>query len=172
MSLNPAIEKLNVWGEQLVRFGWSIFWQSTLLITAMFLLDLFFHRKLRPAIRYVLWLVVLIKLLLPPSLAFPGSAAWWMRPREVAPTVPQPATYAVTYGPARSPGVLRQTDYSVAPPPRVKLSAQACALVVATGAALALFGLITWRWHGLRRLLQGTQPAPDWLLNHLVGAQR
>src|SRR5262245_17622304 len=71
-----------------------MFWQSSLLIALIYVLDLALRRKVRAAVRYALWLIVLVKLVLPPSLALPTSLAWWVRqpePAPVAAVVPAPA---------------------------------------------------------------------------------
>jgi beta-lactamase regulating signal transducer with metallopeptidase domain len=72
-------EILNLWGEQALRFAWPMFWQSSLLILILFATDFLLRRKLRPAVRYGLWLLLLVKLILPPTLALPTSVAWWLR---------------------------------------------------------------------------------------------
>src|ERR1041385_4720475 len=77
LSFNSVIERLNLWGDYSVRVAWPLFWQSTILIGGMFFLDYFLRRKLRPSVRQALWLVVLIKLILPPNFAFPTGIGWW-----------------------------------------------------------------------------------------------
>ena len=99
-TMNALIEALNVWADHALRFAWPMLWQSSLLIGLLFALDLLLKRKVRPAVRYALWLVVLVKLLLPPSLAFPTSAGWWLRPANAAPARPRPTSVVVTYGAA------------------------------------------------------------------------
>ena len=59
------------------------------------------RRKIRPAVRYTLWFVVFVKLLLPPTLALPTGAAWWLRRAMPAPMVPHARTLTVSY---REPG--------------------------------------------------------------------
>src|SRR5690242_2637166 len=98
MTFDAVIERLNLWGGHFVRIAWPLFWQSSLLIVGMFLLDIFLRRRLRPSVRHALWLVVLIKLLLPPSFALPCGIGWWLRPREVALAKKPVASYVVTYG--------------------------------------------------------------------------
>ena len=78
--MSSLIESLNLWGERFVQFAWPILWQSSLLIVAMFAIDFASRQKLRASVRYALWLVVMVKLLLPPTLAAPTSVAWWVRP--------------------------------------------------------------------------------------------
>jgi hypothetical protein len=78
-------------------------WQSSLLIGVLFALDLLLRRRLRPAVRYALWLVVLVKVLLPPSLAFPTGPGWWLRPAQVVPAKPHPTSVVVTYSTTEDP---------------------------------------------------------------------
>ncbi|HEX3890540.1 MAG TPA: hypothetical protein VHX90_06785, partial [Verrucomicrobiae bacterium] len=66
--MNPLIETLNLLGQQFLNFAWPMLWQSSLLITIIFILDFLLRRKIRASIRYALWLIVLVKLILPPSL--------------------------------------------------------------------------------------------------------
>jgi lysylphosphatidylglycerol synthetase-like protein (DUF2156 family) len=88
--MNALIESLNHWGGQFVNFAWPMLWQSSLLIAVVFTLDLLLARKIRAAVRYALWLAVLVKLLLPPALALPTGAAWWL----VHAKLPAPALIA------------------------------------------------------------------------------
>src|SRR5215469_9362449 len=73
-------DTLNHFGAQFLSFAWPMLWQSSLLIAVVFAVDHIFARKLRASVRHALWLAVLIKLLLPPTLALPTSAAWWLFP--------------------------------------------------------------------------------------------
>src|SRR6266568_4381089 len=98
MMSDAVIERLNLWGDHCARIGWPLLWQSSLLIVGVFIADFFLRRKIRPSVRQALWFVVLVKLLLPPSFAIPTGIGWWLRPREVAPAKPKPASYIVTYG--------------------------------------------------------------------------
>ena len=69
--MTTFIETLNLWGDYFLKFAWPVLWQSSLLIAIIFVLEFALRRKIRTAIRYALWLMVLVKLLLPPSLALP-----------------------------------------------------------------------------------------------------
>src|SRR5215831_6898579 len=83
-------------------FAWPMLWQSALLIAVLFGLDLLLSRKVRPTIRYALWTVVLIKLVLPPSLALPTGPTWWVRSGHEKRMGPQPTTAVLTYGRSNS----------------------------------------------------------------------
>ena len=50
-----------------------MFWQASLLVVLVFAVDSLIQRWVWPQVRYALWLLVLVKLLLPPSLSFPAS---------------------------------------------------------------------------------------------------
>ncbi len=71
--MTSLVQTLNLLGAQAFQFAWSMLWQSSLLITLLFLLDLALRRRARAAVRYALWLVLLVKLVLPPTLALWAS---------------------------------------------------------------------------------------------------
>lgn len=51
----------------------AMFWQLTILIIFIFLLDLFLEKWIFPQLRYSLWLLVLIKLVIPPDYSLPSG---------------------------------------------------------------------------------------------------
>ncbi len=139
------IEILNHWGEHFLNFVWPMLWQSSLLIAIIFVLDVALRRKIRAAIRYALWMMVLVKLLLPPSLALPTSLAWWLLPSPQSPAMPQKTSYVVTYGEQTAPTIPPQFQPASAPI-QTRISAAAWTLA-ASGAVSA--GLLSWlliRW--------------------------
>jgi lysylphosphatidylglycerol synthetase-like protein (DUF2156 family) len=82
--MSECIETLNGWGEHFWDFAWPMLWQSSLLIAVVFAFDLLLVRRIRASVRYALWMAVLIKLILPPALALPTGATWWLwRPHPV-----------------------------------------------------------------------------------------
>src|SRR6476619_2241714 len=97
--MNSMIESLNLWGRQALDLAWPMFWQSSLLIVVVLALDLVLRHKVRAAVRYALWLVVLLKLVLPTSLALPTGVAWWLpRHKEFSPpTKPQTPAVIVSH---------------------------------------------------------------------------
>jgi type II secretory pathway component GspD/PulD (secretin)/beta-lactamase regulating signal transducer with metallopeptidase domain len=169
--MNLLIETLNAWAEHALRFAWPMLWQSSLLIGLLFALDLLMRRKVRPAVRYSLWLVVLVKLVLPPSLAVPTSPGWWLRPAITVPAEPRRTTVVVTYGPSESPVFpVAATPVFVAPPrPHLLPAAWAFVGVVAVGVGLLAWML--WRWHQVARDARRAAAAPEWL-SELLHEQR
>ena len=96
--MNSFIETLNHWGGNFLDFAWPMLWQSSLLIVVLFAFDFLFRRKLRASIRYALWLVVLVKLCVPPTLALPTSPAWWLHKTPPPPAAKSATShYTVTY---------------------------------------------------------------------------
>src|SRR6266536_746434 len=73
-----AIEILNDWGRGFRNFALPMLWQSSLLIIILFALDFALRRRVRAIVRHALWLLLLIKLLLPPSFASATSLAYWL----------------------------------------------------------------------------------------------
>jgi beta-lactamase regulating signal transducer with metallopeptidase domain/lipopolysaccharide export system protein LptA len=172
MMFDGVIERLNLWGDQISRIAWPLFWQSSILMAGMFLLDLFLRRRLRASVRHALWLVVLIKLLLPPAFAFPTGAAWWLRPREVAPAKAPVTSYVVTYGPTHATIPLPASSPRIIPAPQIRLSRPAWALFGTAGLGLTLLIVMLARWQLLRHQLRISQLAPLWLQEMVHETQR
>lgn len=82
----------------ILAHGVSMLAQSAALVSIVALVDTGFGRRLRPALRHALWLLVLVKLLLPPALTLPTGLAYWIHAsspvQPVAPDVRDPANVA------------------------------------------------------------------------------
>src|SRR5579863_5791909 len=94
--MNQKIEILNQWGGRWLEFAWPMLWQSSVLIAVVLALDYVLARKIRASVRHALWLVVLVKLLLPPALALPTGIMWWLSPGKSAAKLPALNHYTVT----------------------------------------------------------------------------
>src|SRR5471030_2327209 len=127
--MNSFIETLNQWGGNFSGFAWPMFWQSSLLIMALFAFDLFFRRRLRASIRYALWLVVLVKLCVPPTLALPTSPAWWLQKTPPPVTARHEAHYTVTYDNSPLPE-MAQAPLLAFVPPKPAMTLAAWSLVI------------------------------------------
>jgi beta-lactamase regulating signal transducer with metallopeptidase domain/HEAT repeat protein len=75
--MNSFIEMLNLRGGQFLHFAWPMLWQSSLLIAFIFVVDFALRKRLRAAVRYALWMLVLVKLLLPAAFSLPTSVSHW-----------------------------------------------------------------------------------------------
>jgi len=63
----------NQLGAWFCSFAIAIFVQSSILIAVLFLIDWILHKRVRAIFRYWLWMLVLIKLVLPVALASPAG---------------------------------------------------------------------------------------------------
>ena len=74
------IEQINRMSEIWWNWMWPMFWQVSVLIVVITLIDLVLRKYVWPQVRYALWLLVLVKLLLPPSFALPTGVVSHIRP--------------------------------------------------------------------------------------------
>jgi beta-lactamase regulating signal transducer with metallopeptidase domain len=158
--MNLPIEAMNFWADHALRFAWPMLWQSSLLIGLLFALDLVMRRRLRPAVRYALWLVVLVKFLVPPSLAFPTGPGWWLRMAKAAPAQTRSTSVMVSYGPTDTPVLTAPAMPVFVAPPRPRLTQAAWALL---GTVTVSLGLLAWmlaRWHQVARDARRATVAP------------
>jgi len=146
-----AIKFLNHLGGEFLAFAWPMLWQSSLLIAIVLALDLLLARKIRAAIRHALWLVVLLKLILPPALALPTGPAWWLFPAQAQTHQPGVSKYNFTIEdlPA-GPEVIPQNIPLPAPPPPALNRAGWAVLAAATTSTILLCWLLL-RWWQLTR---------------------
>lgn len=77
-NVNSLIELINQAGAVHWRFASAMFLQTVVLVAALCLFEACFHRRVRVVVRYWIWSLVLLKLLLPVTLRTPGSLAYWM----------------------------------------------------------------------------------------------
>lgn len=168
--------------QNLDRFaeGWwqwqaGVFLQVAVLVGLVAVVDLAIRRWAWPRLRHALWLLVLLKLLLPPSLTSPVSLLGHFRqeagtPKPVVtvqaaePVKAIPA--AATPKPEPGPPVAAGMPTAVVPAARTPLSWQAGLLCLW---ALGVAGLALWLVVRLRRfrrelaLAASSEPPPEWL---------
>lgn len=163
------IETLNFWGERAMSVAWPMLWQASVLIALLLVLDFALRRKVRAAVRHALWLVVLVKLVLPPSLALPTGAGWWLRP-SVRPEPPRTTRVVVKYGPLVAPSSSPRVSMAIpAGAPQLSLAG---GLLAGWGLiSLGLLGWMLFRWRRITRQLQNAAPAPEWLIQALERAR-
>jgi len=95
--LNSAIIVLNQWGQAFCHYAGRMLVQSSILVVLLLAADLCLRRRVCARFRYAMWLLVLVKLVLPPSLALPTGVVYWLSdhlpavslvPERPAPMVP------------------------------------------------------------------------------------
>ena len=90
--LNYIIDLLNKTGSLFCRFSFAMLLQSTVLILLLLLIDLLIKNRARAVLRYCIWMLLFIKLILPASLSLPTGIGSWAAPYlPSAQTIPLPA---------------------------------------------------------------------------------
>jgi beta-lactamase regulating signal transducer with metallopeptidase domain len=156
----------------------SMLWQATVLIVVVSLIDLLVRRWIWPQVRYALWLLVFVKLLLPPAWHLPTAitpalftetrlhvAREWARVFPEPATRPEPTAAAPESGPAAAPAALARPAPPIGPIPQLYLM-----LVWLAGMAL-LVGVLVFRMVKLRRWHQRQEERsaiPPWFHQLLV----
>jgi beta-lactamase regulating signal transducer with metallopeptidase domain len=160
--MNPLIETLNRFGENTLHFAWPMLWQSSLFIAVLFVIDFALRRRVRAAVRYALWLVLLVKLLLPPSLALPTGVAWWLFPSVTTPARTQTTKFVVRYGADTAPSLPLQPAPAFTPP-RPPMSIAAWTILTWSGVSLGLLVWLIARWRQVVGDVKRATPVPAWL---------
>jgi bla regulator protein BlaR1 len=75
--MNAILEQINSAGLIFVKFALPMLVQSSILIAVLLLADVLLRKKVRAVFRYWLWMLVLIKLVLPTTLSSPVSLGSW-----------------------------------------------------------------------------------------------
>jgi len=107
--MGELVNLLNTVGGAFVVFAGHMLIQSSVLIVILAALDLVLRKRVKAVVRYWIWLLILAKLLLPPSLSSPTSLVSWVGSR-------LPKTTLVSLTPA-SPFVVPETISGAAPTP-------------------------------------------------------
>jgi beta-lactamase regulating signal transducer with metallopeptidase domain len=76
--MGELVTVLNAAGGAFVAFAAQMLIQSSVLIILLAALDLVLRRRVKAVVRYWIWLLVLAKLILPPSLSSPTGVAYWV----------------------------------------------------------------------------------------------
>jgi len=75
--MNEILQQTNSAGKAFVQFAGPMLIQSSVLVLILLIADLLLRKKVRAVFRYWMWMLVLVKLLLPTSLSLPMSFGYW-----------------------------------------------------------------------------------------------
>lgn len=159
--MNSTIETLNHFGGQFLHFAWPMFWQSSLVIVCVFALDVLLPRKIRASIRYALWMAVLVKLLLPPTLALPTGAAWWLTHTKPAPQAPVAPHYVVTYNKTESHAFAAQQTFPIPNPAAATLNAAGWSLITSISVSTFLLLCLFLNWRRVSQKVRGAETSHE-----------
>jgi len=168
--MNSLIESLNDWGGRFVDVAFPIFWQSSLLIALIFALGWLLRRKIRPAVRYAFWLVVVVKLSLPPSLALPTAPISWLRVHKPGSPPAHTQIMTVTSGPAMPIDISLPANLPPLPPP--KLSVATWAMLGSAFVSVLLGAWSGLRWRKINRCVRDTTAPPEMIAEMLAETRR
>ena len=146
--MNAMIESMNAWGARFAGFALPMLMQSAVLIALLFALDLALRKKVRATIRYAVWMLALVKLALPPSLASPTGAAYWL-PAQTAARYSAPAEIFV------------KTTYSAGGAAPAVLIAQAIFFLVWLAVALGMGIWVIRRLRVVVGVIRQSTEAPE-----------
>jgi len=76
--INRCVMGLNGVGRVFCDYAASVFIQSAVLVCVLFVADLLLRKRVRAVFRYCVWILVLVKLILPPALALPTGIGYWL----------------------------------------------------------------------------------------------
>jgi len=75
--MDAVLEQINSSGKAFIDFALPMLIQSSVLNVVLLGLDLILRKRIRAVFRYWIWMIVLVKLMLPTTLALPTSPAYW-----------------------------------------------------------------------------------------------
>jgi beta-lactamase regulating signal transducer with metallopeptidase domain len=162
--MDYLITHLNRSGAAFADIAIAMIWQSALVVTVIAVIDFALRNRISAKARYILWLLVLAKLVLPPSLALPTSPAWWWPQRSAAELPKNAPGFRVTFGGTQSGGTqTKPGSLSAAPAslemPRLKGSGWLL-LIWGSGAVALAIGLLRG-WSDVRTLRRESLQAPN-----------
>ncbi|MHC4754557.1 MAG: M56 family metallopeptidase, partial [Planctomycetota bacterium] len=75
--MDNLITFLNTTGKTFIDFSTPMLIQSSVLIIVLLIVDLLVRKKVRAVFRYCIWMLVLVKLVLPTTLSSPTGLGYW-----------------------------------------------------------------------------------------------
>jgi len=181
------ITGLNSIGRGFCNSAAAMFLQVGVLVAVLFAIDILLRRRLRATVRYWIWMLVFVKLLLPPSLSVPTGIGYWCGTHlDLSPAVSTPAPQVIlppsmgVVGAAGAGAEMRSmprpdpdpVSAAAEPAEPVALSHehltwQAVAFLVWAAGVLVLGGLVIQRLSFVRGLIAQGQPVEGDLLDTL-----
>ncbi len=75
--INSCVTALNGIGRGFCGYAAGIFVQSSVLIVLLLIIDFLLRKRVRAVFRYCVWMLVFVKLILPPTLSLPTGIGYW-----------------------------------------------------------------------------------------------
>jgi len=181
-TINAFTAGLQPMGQAFWANAAELFIQSTVLIILLLIIDFFLRKRVRAVFRYGLWMLLLVKLLLPVSFTLPTGVGYWLgdyfTPEVVITKSMPPAPEAVPMAVETQPGPipleavpsLEAIAPGEAPVVGVELAPidwEGLAFLAWLGGMLVLFALLVQRACFVKRLVAQGKAADEPLLTML-----
>lgn len=191
--MNTFFTWLNHTGPVFCGHAFWMLIQTGILFGILWCLDRLLRRYVKASFRYALWLLILVKLLLPADLALPSGIGYWFRLPEQAPIVAdyiptfevtnttkttpsvsavpqsQPVTAIDTDMPSQSAPARRMT--SASPGPQVKLSLMGALFGLWLLGGCVLAAAVVYQILYVGRIRAHSHPVPDAIEDLLTECQ-
>ncbi len=174
--MDAILEQVNSMGDAFVNFALPMLVQSSVLIVVLLGLDLILRKRVKAVFRYWIWMIVLVKLVLPTTLSSPTSPAYWFgdelhsvmpeEPLAISSPTDMPIATS-TLASLKSPAV-SSTETTV---PASSMTWQGCAFLAWLAAILIMAALLIQRAFFVRRLIAESGEASDAIMNTLERAR-
>jgi beta-lactamase regulating signal transducer with metallopeptidase domain len=166
--LHACIAGLNDLGRGFCAHTAAVFVQSSVLIVVLLIGDLLLRRHIRATLRYGIWMLVFLKLLLPPGLSLPTGIGYWIGrylpiSMLVLPQVPETPVRPSAFPESVMTEVraIGGLGVEVAITPHARLTWQGGIFLLWGIGVLGFAGLVIRRAFFVRRLVAQGRPAPD-----------
>jgi len=182
--INNFLIGLNRIGGVFYDYAASVFIQTALLVILLFIIDLLLRKRVRAIFRYCVWLLVLVKLILPPMLSLPTGIGYWAGDHlPAAPGISNMAFDAVALEHAGPSGEISQVrpsenitggDPAMVPADSAltPLTWQAVLFILWLAGVLAFLAVLIQRIRFVRGLVAASCPAGDELTGLLEDCRR
>jgi len=168
--MDAILEQINSAGKVFVGFAWPMLIQSSILIVVLLGLDLVLRKRIRAVFRYWMWMIVLVKLILPTALASPTSPAYWLRAEPssaVTADLPIPSVGGGLETPARPVPRPPAEGASFQPAPASSVTWQGLVFVAWLAAVVTMTALLLQRALFVRGLVAQSEQAGDAMMGVL-----
>ncbi|MCP4261438.1 MAG: M48 family metalloprotease [Planctomycetes bacterium] len=175
---NSIIAMFNKFGAIFCEHALAMLIQSSILILVLLIIDLFLRKRIRAVFRYCIWLLVFVKLVIPPTFSLPTGIGYWQDdywPTDSiavettdVPTADHAELLKAEYSvvPSELPSLrpassveIPVADASVVVPASPSINWQAIVLIGWFLGVLALVVLLIQRAWFVRRLIAQSEPA-------------
>lgn len=196
--INSIITVLNKAGSAFCPHALTMLIQSSILIILLLALDLLLRKKVRAIFRYCIWMLVFVKLILPPTLSLPTGIGYWfadsLTVRQVAPIATSDLSAEQSSITTESkallqplntarpevrilPEITKNTTLIETTLPRIydvstTLSSQAIVFLVWLAGVVVLFALLIQRMLFVKGLIAQSEPPSQRLLETLNECRR